>query len=174
MSRRKKLPPIHPGEILQEEFLAPLGLSQYRLAKDTSVPPRRINEIVRGDCLDHRRHRPATGPLLRYLGALLDESANPLRPRSRERPPRHATRTRSSRPDKAGAIAHHDFNVPHRPLSAAKRRQQIAAPASAPGTSSQTSPAERKPPPSVIPSPRPKFVSPYFILANIAPASSIE
>src|SRR3984893_12225063 len=44
----KKLPPIHPGEILQEEFLAPLGLTQYRLAKDTSVPPRRINEIVRG------------------------------------------------------------------------------------------------------------------------------
>ena len=47
MPRRKMLP-IHPGEILQEEFLAPLGLSQYRLAKDTSVPPRRINEIVRG------------------------------------------------------------------------------------------------------------------------------
>ena len=44
----RKLPPIHPGEILQEEFLEPLGLSQYRLAKETSVPPRRINEIVRG------------------------------------------------------------------------------------------------------------------------------
>src|SRR5437764_7385468 len=45
---RRKLPPVHPGEILLEEFLRPLGLSQYRLAKDTSVPPRRINEIVRG------------------------------------------------------------------------------------------------------------------------------
>ncbi len=45
---RRKLPPIHPGEILREEFLSPLGVSQYRLAKDTSVPPRRINEIVRG------------------------------------------------------------------------------------------------------------------------------
>src|ERR1700761_6418306 len=45
---RRKLPPIHPGEILREEFLVPLGISQYRLAKDTSVPPRRINEIVRG------------------------------------------------------------------------------------------------------------------------------
>ncbi len=45
---RQKLTPIHPGEILLEEFLQPLGLSQYRLAKDTSVPPRRINEIVRG------------------------------------------------------------------------------------------------------------------------------
>jgi addiction module HigA family antidote len=45
---RRKLPPVHPGVILLEEFLSPLGLSQYRLAKDTSVPPRRINEIVRG------------------------------------------------------------------------------------------------------------------------------
>ena len=45
---RQKLPPVHPGEILREEFLAPLGISQYRLAKETSVPPRRINEIVRG------------------------------------------------------------------------------------------------------------------------------
>jgi addiction module HigA family antidote len=43
-----KLPPVHPGEILLEEFLSPLGVSQYRLAKETSVPPRRINEIVRG------------------------------------------------------------------------------------------------------------------------------
>jgi antitoxin HigA-1 len=44
----RKLLPIHPGEILLEEFLSPLGISQYRLAKETSVPPRRINEIVRG------------------------------------------------------------------------------------------------------------------------------
>jgi antitoxin HigA-1 len=42
----KKLDPIHPGEILLEEFLIPMGISQYRLAKDISVPPRRINEIV--------------------------------------------------------------------------------------------------------------------------------
>lgn len=48
MARSQKVSPIHPGEILQEEFLSPLGISQYRLAKDTSVPPRRINEIVRG------------------------------------------------------------------------------------------------------------------------------
>jgi antitoxin HigA-1 len=40
--------PIHPGEILMEEFLKPMKISQYRLAKDTSVPPRRINEIVKG------------------------------------------------------------------------------------------------------------------------------
>ncbi len=43
-----KLPPIHPGEILLEEFLVPLAMSQYRLAKDLAVPPRRVNEIVHG------------------------------------------------------------------------------------------------------------------------------
>lgn len=45
---RRKLTPIHPGEILASEFLEPLGLSQYRLARDISVPARRINEIVHG------------------------------------------------------------------------------------------------------------------------------
>ena len=44
----EKLPPIHPGEILLEEFLKPMGLSQYRVAKDINVSPRRINEIVHG------------------------------------------------------------------------------------------------------------------------------
>lgn len=43
-----KLAPIHPGDILLEEFLEPMGISQYRLAKDLQVPPRRINEIVHG------------------------------------------------------------------------------------------------------------------------------
>lgn len=43
-----KLPPIHPGEILLEEFLDPMGISQYRLAKEISVPARRINEIIHG------------------------------------------------------------------------------------------------------------------------------
>jgi antitoxin HigA-1 len=43
-----KIAPVHPGEILQEEFLEPLALSQYRLSKDINVPPRRINEIVHG------------------------------------------------------------------------------------------------------------------------------
>jgi addiction module HigA family antidote len=44
-----KPPPIHPGEVLLEEFLRPMGLSQYRLAKSISVPPRRINELVHGN-----------------------------------------------------------------------------------------------------------------------------
>lgn len=48
MSDEQLLPPIHPGEILLEEFLEPLGISQYRLARDIGVPPRRINEIVHG------------------------------------------------------------------------------------------------------------------------------
>jgi addiction module HigA family antidote len=42
----KKLNPVHPGEVLLEEFLGPLGLSQYRLSREISVPRRRINEIV--------------------------------------------------------------------------------------------------------------------------------
>jgi addiction module HigA family antidote len=59
------LPPIHPGEILLEEFLQPLKISQYRLAKDIGVPPRRINEIVQGK----RAITPDTAlRLSRYFG----------------------------------------------------------------------------------------------------------
>ena len=61
----QKLPPIHPGEILIEEFLEPMGISQYRLAKDINVPPRRINEIVLGK----RAITPDTAlRLSRYFG----------------------------------------------------------------------------------------------------------
>lgn len=45
---RRKLAPVHPGEVLEEEFLKPLDITQYRLAKGLHVPPRRINEIVLG------------------------------------------------------------------------------------------------------------------------------
>jgi len=48
MSKRTKLSPVSPGEMLLEEFLKPLGLSQYRLAKEIGVPQRRIGEIVAG------------------------------------------------------------------------------------------------------------------------------
>ena len=44
----KKIPNTHPGEILREEFLIPLGISQNRLARAMDVPPRRINEVVHG------------------------------------------------------------------------------------------------------------------------------
>jgi addiction module HigA family antidote len=45
---KEKMPPLHPGEILDEEFLKPMGLSQNQLALAIKVPPRRINEIVQG------------------------------------------------------------------------------------------------------------------------------
>lgn len=45
---KKEISPIHPGEILQEEFLTPMGISQSQLARDIDVPHRRINEIVKG------------------------------------------------------------------------------------------------------------------------------
>ncbi len=44
----KKIPPVHPGEILEEEFLKPLGISQNRLGQDLGVSPRRVNEIIHG------------------------------------------------------------------------------------------------------------------------------
>ena len=49
MSSETIMPPVHPGEILLSEFLEPLGLSQYQLARSIAVPARRINEIVHGD-----------------------------------------------------------------------------------------------------------------------------
>lgn len=65
MSNEKLHSPIHPGEILMEEFLKPMGISQYRLAKDISVPARRINEIVHGK----RAITPDTAlRLSRYFG----------------------------------------------------------------------------------------------------------
>ncbi|MCA9970426.1 MAG: HigA family addiction module antidote protein [Anaerolineales bacterium] len=44
----RKIPPVHPGEVLLEDFLKPIGISQYRLAKEMNVYPRKINEIVHG------------------------------------------------------------------------------------------------------------------------------
>lgn len=61
----EKLHPVHPGEVLMEEFLKPMGLSQNRLALDIGVPPRRINEIV----LEKRRITADTAlRLARYFG----------------------------------------------------------------------------------------------------------
>ena len=62
---RQRLSPVHPGEILLEEFIRPLGLTQHRLAKDTGLPPCRVSDIVRG-------RRPVTAEtalrLSRYFG----------------------------------------------------------------------------------------------------------
>lgn len=46
--KAKKLPPVHPGEILLEEFMKPLGITQNQLGRDLGISPRRINEIVHG------------------------------------------------------------------------------------------------------------------------------
>ena len=63
--RARKLPPVHPGLVLQDEFLAPLGISQAGLARNITVPPKRINDVVKG-------RRGITGDialrLARYFG----------------------------------------------------------------------------------------------------------
>ena len=66
--KTKKMDPIHPGEILNDEFLRPMEISQYRLAKDISVPARRINEIVHG-------HRAITADTALRLGRYFGISA---------------------------------------------------------------------------------------------------
>ena len=66
--KNKRLANITPGEILEEDFLKPMGLSQYRLAKDISVPARRINEIVKGE-------RAITADTALRLGRYLKMSA---------------------------------------------------------------------------------------------------
>ncbi len=48
MAKQKKLPPIHPGEVLKEEFIEPLAITSYRVAKDTHTPATRISEIIKG------------------------------------------------------------------------------------------------------------------------------
>ncbi len=98
-----KLPPIHPGEILAQEFLMPMRISQSRLARDINVPPRRINEI----CVGKRGITPNTAlRLAHYFGTsaefwmnlqqrydlerLKDEIDQRLRQEIRPRPPRAA------------------------------------------------------------------------------------
>lgn len=66
--KKNKIPPVHPGEILLEEFLKPMSISQNRLALDMRVPPRRINEIV------HGKRRITADTALR-LGRYFDMSA---------------------------------------------------------------------------------------------------
>ena len=89
--RGRKLSVVSPGEILQEEFLRPLGISQYRLAKALTVPPRRINEIVHGKRAVTADTGAAVGAPFRHFGALLAEPSGPLRSRDREGPARRPT-----------------------------------------------------------------------------------
>jgi hypothetical protein len=74
----KKPSNIHPGEVLLEEFLLPMGISHNVLAHAIGVPPRRIDEIVLGK-RDHLRYRFAARPEFRHLGIFLGRLANRLR-----------------------------------------------------------------------------------------------
>ena len=65
MAAETVMPPVHPGEILLEEFLRPLDVSQYQLAKELGVPARRINEIVHGQ---RRISADSALRLARYFG----------------------------------------------------------------------------------------------------------
>jgi len=80
-----KLPPIHPGEILREEFMKPRGLSQNALARALNVPPRRINEIVLekrqtglGEKTLHRMLNRNGNPTARNLGLIVKRIAKDL------------------------------------------------------------------------------------------------
>lgn len=64
MMKTSKLPPIHPGEILREEFMKPRGLSQNALGRALKAPPRRINEIV----LEKEQHERSRGQMLMCAG----------------------------------------------------------------------------------------------------------
>ena len=81
----RRLPPVHPGTILRDDFLKPMDLSVYRLARELKVSRPRLNEIVRrpggwpARCDD--RHRAAAGALFRDNAGVLGQSASPLRPR---------------------------------------------------------------------------------------------
>lgn len=74
----RKVPYPHPGEILLEEFLKPMGITQYRLAKEIGVLQRRIGEIVAG-ARYHRRYRPPSIAIFRHVRGFLDRFADGLR-----------------------------------------------------------------------------------------------
>ena len=73
--------PTTPGEILLEEFLRPMGLSQYRLAKELAIPAQRISAIVAGKRAIYRGHRPMALSVLRFVSWLLAAGAGCLRHR---------------------------------------------------------------------------------------------
>lgn len=77
---KRKLAPVHPGEVLLEEFLKPLELSQNRLALSIGVSPRRINEIVLGQAARHRGDRASARALLRHDAPVLAGAPDGLRP----------------------------------------------------------------------------------------------
>ncbi len=104
--------PIHPGEVLLEEFLVPLEVTQHRLAVSIGVPPRRINEIVHGE---RRITADISLRLARYFATpdrFWLNLQTRVRPRDREGPPRRRTRPHPAAPERLtpyapGAAAAH-------------------------------------------------------------------
>ncbi len=78
MAKSEQLPPIHPGEILREDFMKPLGLSMNRLALDLHVPDTHCRDCARA-AGHHSRYGPATGSLFQHQRALLAERPVELR-----------------------------------------------------------------------------------------------
>ena len=78
-SRRAPMKPVPPGDFLRTEFLKPMGLSAYRLAKDINVPLNRIAGILAGKARYHRRHGPAVSALFSDGCAVLDQSSGAVR-----------------------------------------------------------------------------------------------
>ena len=74
----RRLPPVHPGEILRDEFLTPMDISVYELANALQAPRSRVNDIVRGAARDHHRHGAAPRAILRHVAGVLDQPAGPL------------------------------------------------------------------------------------------------
>ncbi len=71
-----RMPPLHPGEMLREDFMKPLGMSANALAIALRVPVTRISEIVRERAGNYGRHGTAVGPLLQHVAGVLDAAAN--------------------------------------------------------------------------------------------------
>lgn len=78
ITTKRRLAPLHPGEILLEEFLLPLGLTQNRLAKGLSVPAQRINEIVHGTRAITADVALRLGAVFRHVQAVLAQPADGL------------------------------------------------------------------------------------------------
>ena len=79
----RRLPAVHPGRFVRDEFLVPLGLSVYALAKALNVPRPRLNDVVRGRARRQRGHGASPRTLLRNFAAILGEPPSPLRSRHR-------------------------------------------------------------------------------------------
>ncbi len=131
------LPPVHPGEVFLEEFMKPMGITQYRLAKETDVPPRRINEIVHREraitadtalrlakFFGTSERTPAQEPSISSIGT------RPLRSRSSAWPRWSESKVESARTSVSLSVASPRIRCERRPRSACspvkRRRMRIS------------------------------------------------